>query len=62
MGNMFRALSSKTRREMLRCLLERDMHITGLAKKVGNATIKITFYKKLEKVKVPLKLDVGLGL
>ena len=32
---MFRALSSKTRREMLRSLLKKEKHITGLAKELG---------------------------
>lgn len=32
---MFRALSSKTRREMLRSLLKEEKHITGLARELG---------------------------
>ena len=32
---MFRALSSKTRREMLKSLLKEEKHITGLAKELG---------------------------
>ncbi len=32
---MFRALSSKTRRDMLRSLLKEEKHITGLARELG---------------------------
>lgn len=35
MGNMFRALSSKTRRAMLKSLIKDENHITGLAKELG---------------------------
>lgn len=32
---MFKTLGSKTRREILRILIKREMHITGLAKELG---------------------------
>lgn len=34
----------------------------GLPKKLGAVTIKITSYAKMEAVKVPVKLSVGMGL
>jgi DNA-binding transcriptional ArsR family regulator len=35
MANMFRALSSNTRRKMLKSLIKEEKHISGLAKELG---------------------------
>lgn len=44
---MFKTLGSKTRREILRILTKREMHITGLAKELGISVPVVAKHVKL---------------
>ncbi|MFW6194868.1 MAG: ArsR/SmtB family transcription factor [Halobacteriota archaeon] len=60
MKDIFRALSSPTRREMLKVLFNEEIHITGLAKKVGISTpATIKHIKILEEAGLVHRRELG---
>lgn len=60
MRDVFKALSSPTRREMLKVLFNEEIHITGLAKKVGISTpAAIKHIKILEEAGLIHKRELG---
>ncbi|MFO7966016.1 MAG: winged helix-turn-helix domain-containing protein [Archaeoglobaceae archaeon] len=60
MNDIFRALSSPTRREMLKILFNEEVHITGLARKVSISTpAAIKHIKILEEAGLIHKRELG---
>ncbi len=57
---MFRALASKTRRRMLKLILRREYHISGLAKELGISTpVAAKHVKILEQAKLVERQKFG---
>lgn len=57
---MFRALASKTRRRMLKLILRREYHISGLAKELGISTpVAAKHVKILEQAKLVERQKYG---